>query len=91
LHSLAVDKNYIPLGVPLWVDIEGGFIQKRAIRNLMVAQDTGNAIKGRIRGDFFWGYGTNARKNAEKMRNQGQYFILLPRKAAERLIRRARN
>lgn len=86
-HSLAVDRQYIPLGLPLWVDIKGKYVQRRPIRTLMMAQDTGNAINGVVRGDFFWGDGDEAAEKAGKMRNPGRYFILLPNRAAERFVR----
>ncbi len=80
-RSLAVDPKYIPLGVPLWLntsflDAEG---KRHAINRLMVAQDTGSAIKGAIRGDFFWGAGPEAQWAASRMKNPGRYAILLPK------------
>jgi len=48
---------------------------------LMIAQDTGSAIKGPIRGDFFWGYGKDALAEAGRMKSLGQYYILLPKLA----------
>lgn len=86
-RSLAVDNRFIPPGIPLWLDTvqpgetEGG----TPLRRLMVAQDTGGAIKGAVRGDYFWGYGAPALAQAGKMRSPGRYFLLLPKAAAERL------
>ncbi len=80
-RSLAVDPKYIPLGVPLWLNTsfldEQG--KRHAINRLMVAQDTGSAIKGAIRGDFFWGAGPEAQWAASRMKNPGRYAILLPK------------
>jgi membrane-bound lytic murein transglycosylase A len=45
----------------------------------MVAQDTGAAIRGAIRGDFFWGWGEQAEKRAGPMKENGRWFLLLPR------------
>ena len=45
----------------------------------MVAQDTGSAIKGPIRGDFFWGYGQDALAEAGRMKSRGNYYLLLPK------------
>ena len=45
----------------------------------MIAQDTGGAITGPVRGDLFWGYGAEARERAGKMKSSGRYFILLPK------------
>jgi membrane-bound lytic murein transglycosylase A len=51
----------------------------------MVAQDTGSAIKGPIRGDFFWGYGKDALAQAGRMKSPGQYYILLPKSVPQPL------
>lgn len=85
-RSLAIDRRYLPLGVPLWVEIEGaGGDRETAIHRLMVAQDTGGAIKGVIRGDFFWGEGDEAGAVAGRMKNRGIYYVLLPKAVAGRL------
>ncbi|MFN3076089.1 MAG: murein transglycosylase A [Alphaproteobacteria bacterium] len=76
-RSLAVDPRYIPLGAPLWLDTttpDGG-----RLRRLVMAQDTGNAITGAVRGDYFWGTGEKAFHSAGRMKSSGRYFILLPR------------
>jgi membrane-bound lytic murein transglycosylase A len=51
----------------------------------MVAQDTGGAIRGPVRGDFFWGTGDAALAEAGRMRSRGSYMLLLPNPAAERV------
>ncbi len=78
-RSLAVDPKYIPFGAPLWLDTVWPGGGKRPLRRLMIAQDAGNAIKGPIRGDFFWGYGKDALAEAGRMKSRGRYYILLPR------------
>ena len=75
-RSLAVDPAFIPLGSFLWLQTVH-FGEK--MNRLMTAQDTGSAIKGVVRGDFFWGTGIQALKEAGRMRSQGQYFLLLPK------------
>jgi len=45
----------------------------------MVTQDTGGAIRGPVRGDFFWGYGSKAEAMAGEMKSKGQYWFLLPK------------
>ncbi len=79
-HSLAVDRRYIPLGAPLWLDTTDPLSPGSALRRLVIAQDTGGAIKGVVRGDLFWGSGDRARNGAGKMKQPGRIFILLPRR-----------
>jgi len=84
-RSMAVDRRYIPLGVPLWLDTTWPSNPDRPLRRLMVAQDAGGAIKGVVRGDFFWGFGDEALAEAGKMKSAGRYYLLIPTAAAERL------
>lgn len=82
-RSMAVDPRYIPLGAPLWLDtVEPS---GRALRRLVIAQDTGGAIKGPIRGDYFWGTGEAALEHAGRMRSRGGYYLLLPRQRTNRI------
>jgi len=80
-HSLAIDKRFIPYGVPLWLDTtlpaEGNKPEK-PYRNLLIAQDTGGAIKGGVRGDIFFGHGKRASTLAGNMKQAGKYYLLLP-------------
>ncbi|MGB9154029.1 MAG: murein transglycosylase A [Alphaproteobacteria bacterium] len=76
-RSLAVDTNFVPLGVPVWLDTTDG--QGASLRRLMIAQDTGGAIKGPVRGDFFWGAGDVAATQAGAMQSPGHYYVLLPK------------
>ena len=80
--SLAVDKRFVPYGMPIWLDTEinGGEKYQR----LFVSQDTGGAIKGAVRGDIFFGFGKMAEKMAGEMRAVGEYYILLPKNIAYR-------
>ncbi len=84
-RSLAVDRAYIPLGTPIWLDAEERFMPGERIRRLVVAQDTGGAIKGPVRGDLYWGAGTAAGDRAGAMDARGRYYLLLPRMLADRL------
>lgn len=81
-RSLAVDPGFIPYGAPIWLDTTWPGT-KRPLRRLLVAQDTGSAIKGPVRGDFFWGTGEDAAAEAGRMKQSGGYFLLLPRAVAE--------
>ena len=80
-RSLAVDPAFVPLGVPIWMDTFDPRDPQRPLRRLVVAQDTGAAIKGAVRGDLFWGSGEVAAVAAGMMRARGRYFLLLPRRA----------
>lgn len=84
-RSLAVDRRYIPLGVPMWLDTTWPSQPDRPLRRLMVAQDAGGAIKGVVRGDFFWGFGDEALAEAGRMKSPGRYYLLIPAAAAARL------
>lgn len=76
--SLAVDHGVLPYGLPLWVDIDAPVAGDGPLRRLMVAQDTGGAITGPVRGDVFWGYGPEAERKAGLMKSKGRYWALLP-------------
>jgi membrane-bound lytic murein transglycosylase A len=76
-RSLAVDPTFIPLGSVLWLETTAP--DGRPLDKLVLAQDIGGAIKGAVRGDYFWGHGEEALLSAGKMNAKGQYYILLPR------------
>lgn len=84
-RSLAVDRAFIPLGVPIWIDVRQRFAPHDEIRRLVVAQDAGGAIKGPVRGDLFWGHGEKAARGAGAMNARGRYYLLLPKSVAARL------
>jgi membrane-bound lytic murein transglycosylase A len=77
-RSLAVDRSYIPLGTPVFVETTWPN-STQPLQRLMMAQDTGGAIKGRIRGDFFWGMGDQAGEQAGRMKQTAKFWVLLPR------------
>ncbi len=80
-RSLAVDPSHVPLGVPLWLEATDVPVPGGAIKRLVVAQDTGGAIKGEVRGDLFWGPGPEAADAAGLMKARGRYTMLVPRKS----------
>jgi membrane-bound lytic murein transglycosylase A len=86
LRSLAVDRSIWMFGTPIWIDTttppESG---SRPFQHLMVAQDTGTAIKGHVRGDVYWGWGDEAAFNAGHMKSAGSMVVLLPKRVAARL------
>jgi membrane-bound lytic murein transglycosylase A len=85
-RSIAVDRAFIGLGIPIWVEADERFVSAEPVRRLVVSQDTGGAIKGPVRGDLFWGTGTAAAARAGVMNARGQYYVLLPRSIAGRLV-----
>lgn len=77
-RSLAVDPRTTPLGVPVFISTtEPG--KKQALNRLMMAQDTGGAITGAVRADFFWGFGRVAFARASQMKQNGRMWLLLPK------------
>jgi membrane-bound lytic murein transglycosylase A len=78
-RSLAVDPQFVPLGAPLWLVAEERYRQDEKLRRLVVAQDTGGAIRGPVRGDLFWGSGEEAGARAGAMNARGHYYLLLPK------------
>lgn len=78
-RSLAVDPVYIPYGAPIFVDADAPRAGENKINQLLIAQDTGGAIRGPVRGDFFWGYGDRAADLSGVMKSKGRGWILLPR------------
>ena len=78
-RSLAADRKKVPLGAPVWLDTAMPDDESAPLRRLMVAQDTGGAIRGAVRADFFWGRGARAEKMAGLMKTRGALYVLLPR------------
>jgi membrane-bound lytic murein transglycosylase A len=78
-RSIAIDRGKLPYGFPLWLDAAYNDSAATPIRRLMMAQDTGGAIRGAVRGDYFWGSGAEAEKMAGPMKAKGGYFFLLPK------------
>ncbi len=80
--SLAVDRNWIPLGLPLWVTTsiyDKEHHEQRPYDRLMIAQDVGGSITGIVRGDIYFGEGVEAEEKALSMQSKGHYWLLLPR------------
>ena len=75
-HSVAVDRDYIPMQTPMWLVTTAP--DGEEIRTIVVAQDTGAAIKGGIRADYFFGHGEEAFELAGRMNTTGSYYLLLP-------------
>jgi membrane-bound lytic murein transglycosylase A len=77
-YSLAVDRRFVPLGTPVYLATTMP-LSEEPLQRLMAAQDTGGAIRGVIRADFYWGTGPDAGALAGRMRQQGSLWLLWPR------------
>ncbi len=87
-RSLAVDGKVHGYGTPVWLETTapsaaGGAVEP--FRRLMIAQDTGTAIRGAVRGDVFWGSGQAAGEIAGRMQNRGRMHVLLPVSVARKV------
>jgi len=76
-RNLAVDRRFIPLGSPVFIQTNNP-LNKKEINQLMIAADVGGAIKGQIRADFFWGNSKEAEETAGKMKEKGILYMLVP-------------
>jgi membrane-bound lytic murein transglycosylase A len=84
-RSVAVDPAFVPLGLPVWLDTTSP-VTNAPLRRLVVAQDKGGAIKGPGRIDLFWGAGEEAEAMAGPMRQQGTYWVIVPRRVGARWL-----
>jgi membrane-bound lytic murein transglycosylase A len=82
MRSIAVDPSFVPLGAPVWIEKDG----KDPLHRLMIAQDTGSAIKGAQRADVFFGTGDAAGRAAGKLRDPGRMMVLMPIQRAYALL-----
>jgi membrane-bound lytic murein transglycosylase A len=80
-RAIAVDPRSIPLGAPVFLATTQP-LSDDVLQRLVIAQDTGGAIRGPIRADFFWGFGDDAGREAGRMREQGAMWLLWPNGAA---------
>jgi peptidoglycan lytic transglycosylase A len=76
-RSLAVDRRYVPLGAPVYLATTWP-LSEMPLERLMAAHDTGGAIRGVVRADFYWGTGADAGTQAGRMRQQGRMWLLWP-------------
>lgn len=75
--NIAVDRSFVPLGFPVFINTSHP-ITKENISDILIATDTGGAIKGEIRGDFFWGFGKDAKEVAGVMKEPFTMYMLVP-------------
>ncbi|MDR2679034.1 MAG: murein transglycosylase, partial [Zoogloeaceae bacterium] len=76
-RSVAIDPRHIPLGAPVWLATSQPG-SRQPLNRLVLAQDTGGAIRGGARIDFFWGFGPQAGEMAGRMKQPGRLWVLLP-------------
>jgi len=76
-RSIAVDPQSVPYGTPVWLDTTEP-LATRPLRRLVVAQDTGSAIVGAVRADYFWGWGDDAEASAGRMKQPLRMWALWP-------------
>jgi membrane-bound lytic murein transglycosylase A len=77
-RSVAVDPRTTPLGFPVFISTEGQSVGRR-LNRLVLAQDTGGAIRGAVRADYFWGFGPGAGELASRMKENGRMWLLFPK------------
>ncbi len=77
-RSIAIDPKGMPYGTPAWIDTTAPS-SSRPLRRLVIAQDTGSAIVGPVRADYFWGWGTEAATEAGRMKQPLRMWVLWPR------------
>ncbi len=82
MRTVAVDPAFTPLGAPVWIEKDGA----QPLNRLMIAQDTGSAIKGAQRADIFFGTGDEAGRAAGRLRDPGRMIVLLPIQRAYALL-----
>ena len=80
-RSIAVDPRSVPLGTPVFLATSRPN-SATLMNRLVMAQDTGGAIKGAVRADFFWGFGKEAGEQAGRMKQSGKMWVLLPSELA---------
>ena len=82
MRSIAVDPSFVSLGSPVWIEKDG----QDPLRRLMIAQDTGSAIKGAQRADIFFGTGDEAGRKAGRLKDPGRMVVLMPIQRAYALL-----
>lgn len=78
-RSIAVDPKSVPYGTPVWIDTTEP-LSGTPLRRLVLAQDTGSAITGAVRADYFWGWDGDAAEQAGRMRQPLRMWVLWPRR-----------
>jgi membrane-bound lytic murein transglycosylase A len=77
-RSIAVDPQSVPYGTPVWLDSTEP-LSSAPLRRVVMAQDTGSAIIGAVRADYFWGWGDDAEAQAGRMKQPLRMWVLWPK------------
>jgi membrane-bound lytic murein transglycosylase A len=77
-RSIAIDRNQLPLGAPVFLSTQ--LPDGTPLERLTVAQDTGGAIRGALRADFYFGTGDEAGRQAGAMKSEGKFWVLFPKR-----------
>jgi len=85
-RSLAVDPRVMPLGYPVFLDAQVPGRKQQQFQRLMFAQDTGGAIRGAVRADYFWGYGSEAGRQARQTKHRGRMWVMVPHAEVQALL-----
>jgi membrane-bound lytic murein transglycosylase A len=86
-RTMAVDTKTVPLGFPLWLNtLHVKENHAEELNKIVIANDTGSAIKGSVRGDIFFGYGEFGEKESSYQYSEGEYYLLIPEKIVKRLL-----
>jgi membrane-bound lytic murein transglycosylase A len=85
-RSLAVDPRVLPLGYPVFLDAATSAKRETHLQRLMFAQDTGGAIRGAVRADYFWGFGADAGKQARRTKQKGRLWVMVPHAEVQALL-----
>ncbi len=85
-RSLAVDPRVLPLGYPVFLDAVGATPKQPRMQRLMFAQDTGGAIRGAVRADYFCGFGADAGRKARGTQHKGRMWVMVPQAEVAQLV-----
>jgi membrane-bound lytic murein transglycosylase A len=81
-RSVAIDPSFLPLGAPIFLSTTQP-ASEVPVQRLMMGQDTGGAIRGAVRADFFFGFGGDAAENAGRMKQRGTIWVLMPKAVSQ--------
>jgi membrane-bound lytic murein transglycosylase A len=85
-RTMAVDNSVIPFGFPIWLNTyQASEKGTKEFNKMVIANDTGSAVKGSVRGDIFFGFGNFAEERASYQHSEGEYYLLIPERIIKKL------